>query len=141
MKAALGRKTPAAAHPDEHEKGEAAFRLDLDDLGGEICVLDWAMAAGLPPLQLSKKELNLQHFSVMHNAVTATLISETSGALRNQSFFQRLVPIEDNPLVHPLPDSCDDPVAKDISDIPSALRSGGKTVSYTHLTLPTILLV
>ena len=110
--------------PGEHDFGEAAFRLDLDDLGGEICVLDWAGAAGLPPLQLSKKELNLRHYSVIRDAVTVTLISETSGAMHNQSFFQRLVPIEDNPLVHPLPESCDDPVAKDISDIPLALRWG-----------------
>jgi hypothetical protein len=90
---------------------EPAFRLDLDDLGGEICVLDWAGAAGLPPLQLSRKELNLRHYSVMRDAVTVTLISETAALSSKQSFFQRLVPIEDNPLVHALPPSCDDPVA------------------------------
>ena len=116
--AAFSLSSPSQKHKEEDEP---AFRLDLDDLGGEICVLDWAGAAGLPPLQLSKQELNLRHYSVMRDAVTVTLISETV-ALSKQSFFQRLVPIEDNPLVHPLPESCEDPVAMDIRDIPAALR-------------------
>jgi len=38
------------------------------------------------------------------------------------SFFQRLVPLEDNPLITALPASCSDPVAKDIADIPAALK-------------------
>lgn len=109
---------PSSSGPKEEEP---AFRLDLDDLGGEICVLDWAGAAGLPPLQLSRNERNLRHYSVMRDAVTVTLISETV-ALSKQSFFQRLVPIEDNPLVTALPASCADPVAKDVGDIPSALK-------------------
>jgi len=51
------------------------------------------------------------YVAVMRDTVTVTLISETT-ALSKQSFFQRLVPIEDNPLVAALPASCDDPVAR-----------------------------
>jgi|AntAceMinimDraft_1070359.scaffolds.fasta_scaffold89373_1 hypothetical protein len=62
--AAAAKKGLYREAPDE----QAAFRLDLDDLGGEICVLDWAGVAGdpgsKPPLQLCKKELNLRHYSV-----------------------------------------------------------------------------
>ena len=77
VKAALGRQVPpgaggAPSHPAQDS--EPAFRLDLDDLGGEICLLDWAGSAGLPSLQVSRKEANLRHYAVMRDKVTVTLI-------------------------------------------------------------------
>ena len=78
VKAALGKEVPplegGAAGATFSGGINPAFRFDLDDLGGEICLLDWAGAAHLPPLQLSRTEANQQHYALMRDQVTVTLI-------------------------------------------------------------------
>ena len=70
----------------------AAFRVDLDDLGGEVCLLDWGedhadVVAAIPHTR------NMQHMSVMDGRVTVLLSEETaSAAIRN--FKKRVVPLE-----------------------------------------------
>ncbi|CAJ1406744.1 unnamed protein product [Effrenium voratum] len=92
-----------------------AMRLDLDDLGGEICLLDWG--SGHPFTALEHRMLKPQ--AVMRNTMTVTLIRES---LIQRSFRKRLLPLEDNPMVQPLPKMLSEPVGQDIKDIPDVLK-------------------
>ncbi|CAE7877802.1 unnamed protein product [Symbiodinium necroappetens] len=91
-----------------------AMRLDLDDFAGEICLLDWS--GGLPYASFAHRKLQPQ---AMSEVLTLTSVR---GGLMQTRLQKRLVAIENNPLVMPLPESCGEPVAKDIRDIPSALE-------------------
>lgn len=92
--------------------GGPAIRIDLDDLGGEICLLDWG--SGLP--SSSSKTCQFTPQPMMKNLMTMTSIRET------RFFPSRLIPLEDNPLVFPLPPNLPDPVGRDIKEIPQALK-------------------
>ena len=47
----------------------------------------------------------------------------TMTSIRETRFFpSRLIPLEDNPLVFPLPPTLPDPVGRDIKEIPQALK-------------------
>ncbi|CAE7837945.1 unnamed protein product [Symbiodinium sp. CCMP2592] len=103
-------------HPKPAFSTGPAMRLDLDDFAGEICLLDWS--GGVPYASFAHRKLQPQ---AMSEVLTLTSVR---GGLMQTRLQKRLVAIEDNPLVMPLPDtrSCGDPVAKDIRDIPSALE-------------------
>ena len=92
--------------------GGPAIRLDLDDLGGEICLLDWG--SGLP--SASSKTSEFTPLPMMSSLVTLTSVRET------RFIASPLVPLEDNPLVCPLPSNSPDPVGTDIKEIPQVLH-------------------
>ena len=56
-----------------HHHHEPTRRLDLDDLGGEICLLDW----GQGPPTTSTKNARLQSVAVMNRRMTMTLAQES----------------------------------------------------------------
>lgn len=90
----------------------SAMRLDLDDLGGEVCLLDWG--TGMPSACKS-----LRHFTpqpMMNSLLTVTSVPETPLCPA------QLLPIEDNEMVFPLPKNVPDPVGSDIKDIPQVLE-------------------
>jgi len=93
---------------------DPAMRLDLDDLGGEICLLDWG-TDGIASASRAVQAKVAVH-PMMGGRVTVSLIQESLskfGLLRH-----RMIPLEDNPLVLPLPPIMSDPVGSDIADIP-----------------------
>eukprot|EP00438_Fugacium_kawagutii_P033780 Skav209625 [mRNA] locus=scaffold902:108751:111012:+ [translate_table: standard] len=92
--------------------GGPAIRIDLDDLGGEICLLDWG--SGLPSASSKTSEFTPQ--PMMNNLVTMTSVRQTRFSP------WRLIPLEDNPLICPLPPKVSDPVGNDIKEIPQALN-------------------
>ncbi|EKX55458.1 hypothetical protein GUITHDRAFT_99235 [Guillardia theta CCMP2712] len=100
-----------AGHEDD-----GAVRLDLDDLGGEVCLVDWG--TGKATRSAMTEELPVHQ--LMDNKLTITLSQETLGKLGN--FKKRLVRLHDNPLIKPLPPVYPDPVGKDIADIPYVLN-------------------
>ena len=57
----------------------------------------------------------------MSGKVTLTIIEESVGA-KPSVFKKRLVRLHQNPLIKPLPDAVDDPVAQDVADIPQVLN-------------------
>ena len=104
--------------------GAPAVRLDLDDLGGEVCLLDWGSqgdttdvgSAAAPNKALPIHWMNYEEVSI-------TLHEESLHKFGK--FTDRLVPLEDNPLVLPLPKSLAtdmDPVATDLADIPRVVQ-------------------
>ena len=96
---------------------DGACRLDLDDLGGEMVLIDW----GEGPVSHSAELATYPTHSMMSGKVTLTIIEESVGA-KPSVFKKRLVRLHQNPLIKPLPDAVDDPVAQDVADIPQVLN-------------------
>jgi hypothetical protein len=95
-------------------------RLDLDDLGGEIVVLDWGRRRyQTPPVSLPNK--HLEEYQLMNGKITAVLYQESKST--KMGLFQRMTRLSDNPLIRPLEKSADDPVLTDIRDIPGVCKN------------------
>lgn len=95
-----------------------ATRLDLDDLGGEVCLLDWGKD-GVPSSSLDS--YGLKRETVMNGKATVTLCQESLHKFG--SLDQRVMRIEDDERVLPLPPTVKyDPVGADLNAIPKACR-------------------
>ena len=95
---------------------DGACRLDLDDLGGEVVLIDWGSEG---EATYSTDNFDLPQESVMNGMATLTIAEETPG--KQGAFKKRLVRLHQNPLIKPLPACPKDPVAKDIADISQVL--------------------
>ena len=153
VKAGLSVETPngdilASVHGGEYGDDNAAIRLDLDDLNGEICLLDWG-ADRIPAV--SYPNSHLEQYPLMGGSVNAILakegemrVEEPMTALRKQKsteniapssprrgkgvsvdkkLFHRMTRLEGNELIKMLPKESDDPVLTDIADIPRILKN------------------
>lgn len=114
---ATGRTVAAELSSVSTQCPEPAVRLDLDDLGGELCLLDW----GNGPASVSQPNQQLTTHSMMDGKLSVTPVMLSHGM--KTKFSQRLVALEDNPLVVPLPQGVKDPISQDIADIPKVLSN------------------
>jgi hypothetical protein len=106
------------------------LRLDLDDLGGEVCLLDWGECKfGIPPT--SKPNSNLNHFRLMNEAVTIVLAQESKMSPQSDIIYHRMTRLTRNRFVKPLQVVQDDPVLRDIADIPRVCRAIQEDWRYT----------
>ncbi len=79
-----------------------AFRLDLDDLGGELCVLDWGGAGGGPASVPGPEDgheggsSRTEPVVLMQGRLSVTLVRESLqlGLGTTAQFRRRLVPLE-----------------------------------------------
>eukprot|EP00581_Thalassiosira_minuscula_P013408 CAMPEP_0183716566 /NCGR_PEP_ID=MMETSP0737-20130205/10436_1 /TAXON_ID=385413 /ORGANISM="Thalassiosira miniscula, Strain CCMP1093" /LENGTH=1583 /DNA_ID=CAMNT_0025945857 /DNA_START=119 /DNA_END=4870 /DNA_ORIENTATION=+ len=115
VKAGLNYENPGG-NLVHNTSGEAdnAVRLDLDDLGGEICLLDWGFALDAEPA-ISPPNRNLVVEKLMN--VNIVLLHQNQSQT-SKPLPKRLTLLENNEFVKPLLGDCDDPVLKDIQDIP-----------------------
>lgn len=121
VKAGLNYDTPCGSSKfktDYSCADEDAVRLDLDDLGGEICLLDWGYGEDTAPA-ISPPNQDLAVNKLMGNSVNVILLHLEDIVSDHSRLHHRLVRLEDNEFIKPLLDDCDDPVLKDILDIPS----------------------
>ncbi len=110
--------------------------MDLDDLGGEICLLDWGddHYASVSAIPVPKSS---QHVQLMYGCVSMLVVQETA-SVGSKSFKPRVVPIEGeasaweggaecslclhnfagNPMILPLLPAVKDAVGADIAGIP-----------------------
>jgi hypothetical protein len=91
-------------------------RLDLDDVGGEIALLDWSTNCNSNPV--SRPNRGLQAHRVMNNKVRLFLFQESTSHTSNNHLYQRMTKLTKNPLILPLKEDCDDPILQDLRDIP-----------------------
>ena len=91
------------------------MRIDLDDLGGEVCLIDW----GEGDASIVPEAHELKRVMVMGGKASITLAQEQR---QTRSFDMRLVEVTGNELVLPLPGAVKDAVGADINDIPRALK-------------------
>ena len=96
-------------------------RLDLDDLGGEIILLDWGRASGDALLRDSSFIGRSRTQFLSEGEVDITIFQESRTADSNVK--KRLLPLDDNEFIQPLPVDTLDPVGADIRHIPAACKA------------------
>jgi len=102
---------------DTSQTDWGAVRLDLDDLGGEVALLDFGKT-GEPSVSMVNAALSPQ--PCLPGLASIVLHQETFKA--GSSFSKRLLPLQENPLVLPLPPLSEDRVGENIKLIPKTLR-------------------
>lgn len=116
VKAGLGFDTPGGDIIVEGE-GNEAVRLDLDDLGGEICLLDWGYEGDVTPC-LSPPNRDLKAYSLIQGSINVVLLQESKITPSMKNLRWRMTPLEGNEWVQPLQREAEDMILKDIHDIP-----------------------
>ena len=81
----------ASVHGGEYGDDNAAVRLDLDDLNGEICLLDWGEDC-IPAV--SYPNSHLEQYPLMGGTVTAILAVEGEMKIEQPTAFMRQKSIE-----------------------------------------------
>lgn len=94
-----------------------ALRLDLDDLGGEIILIDWGhQERDTPPV--SRPHRHLPSYQLMNGAVHIILYQESKTATQPPLLYHRMTRLSRNPLIKPLQQESQDLILTDIQDIP-----------------------
>jgi hypothetical protein len=134
VKAGMNFETPGGNLTNKMD--EETERLDLDDLGGEICLVDWSQDGGAvvsyPNRHLAVHELmgGSVHIVLLHQSKLSTVPDKHLG--------RRMTLLEGNELVKPLPEQPDDFVLSDIQDIPricNEIQKDWEDVNMNRLTM------
>jgi hypothetical protein len=99
-----------------------ALRLDLDDLGGEIILLDWVRGP-TSKHPLSRPNQGMEVTLLMNGRITAVLYQESSSAEIETDIYHRMTRLTRNPHVRPLKEEPQDPILTDIQDIPKVCQA------------------
>mmetsp|Transcript_46359 Transcript_46359/g.88497 ORF Transcript_46359/g.88497 Transcript_46359/m.88497 type:complete len:1353 (-) Transcript_46359:72-4130(-) len=123
VKAAMER--PAYSKKTEQYL-DKAYRIDLNDLGGELVLVNWAASSQRPEMmseafaeEVARGEV--QQATLMTSgryAVVATVRQENL----KSAIVDRVVPFVNNAFIQPLPPVHQDPIADDISRIPNVMK-------------------
>jgi hypothetical protein len=99
-----------------------ALRLDLDDLNGEVIVLDWGRAKYKNP-PVSCPNRSLVHHELMNGNLDAIIFHESKATTDDPQLYHRMTPLTRNRLIKPLRPETKDLVLSDIQDIPKVCRA------------------
>ena len=99
-----------------------ALRLDLDDLGGEVVLLDWGRKKYKSPA-VSKPNDNLMVHELMNGSLDVILYQESKATTRDPQLYHRMTRLTRNRFIKPLRAESDDPILADIQDIPKVCQS------------------
>ena len=100
-----------------------SLRLDLDDLGGEICLLDWLGNRHInQAISKCNKNLVTRH-RVMNGSVNVFLYQECNTAKQSPLLYHRMTRLTRNKFIKPLVKNVDDLVLQDIQDIPKVCQA------------------
>ena len=122
VKAGLNVSLPGRSGEDtfiesHHAVDGDVLRFDLDDLNGEVVLLDWSTKGGSTPL-VSQPSRHLPRYPMMNEKLTMILYHETAATVDHAEIYNRMTKLNGNELILPLPDEPQDPVLTDIQDIP-----------------------
>mmetsp|Transcript_12587 Transcript_12587/g.29481 ORF Transcript_12587/g.29481 Transcript_12587/m.29481 type:complete len:1616 (+) Transcript_12587:106-4953(+) len=129
VKAGMGSKIDAVFRDENlqstsssrRELDNESTRLDLDDLGGEVIVLDWGCRKyRSSPVSLPNR--HLEEYHLMNGKITAILHQESKSTKIDSELYHRMTKLSGNPLIQPLKSLTDDPVLADIQDIPRVCK-------------------
>ena len=127
VKAGMAVPFPGAL-PDVLEKTHLdvdndTLRLDLDDVSGEICLLDWFGNRHINQ-DISKCNKNLvTRYPVMNGLVNVFLYQESKTTKQSPLLYHRMTRLSGNKFIKPLVDNVDDLVLQDIQDIPKVCQA------------------
>ena len=98
------------------------LRYDLDDLNGEICLLDWG--EGDAP-EVSAPNRHLPVYKLMNGRINMVLIREGKEVDSSEALHHRMTLLspKDHEFMKALPMDYKDPIAQDIQDIPRICRA------------------
>jgi hypothetical protein len=99
-----------------------ALRLDLDDLGGEVVLLDWGRRKYMTPATSKPNEKLLVH-ELMNGSLDVILYQESKATTQDPQLYHRMTRLTRNRLIKPLRPDATDPVLADIRDIPKVCQS------------------
>ena len=123
-------KDPFTESKDE-EEGDV-LRLDLDDLNGEVVLLDWGRNNGFDnnlsnsyhtqehPLSVPNRHLHVHQ--LMRGKLDVVMHHESKATTDAFNLHRRMTKLSDNPMILPLPGERKDPVLGDIEDIPRVCK-------------------
>lgn len=94
-----------------------ATRLDLDDLGGEIVILDWG-SKKFQNQPISYPNRHLPQHEVMNGTVRLVISKESKSTTLDRNLYHRLTRLSRNEMIKPLQEITEDPILTDIQDIP-----------------------
>jgi|AntRauTorckE5430_2_1112549.scaffolds.fasta_scaffold01373_6 hypothetical protein len=93
------------------------LRLDLDDVGGEICLIDWGVNQyKTPAVSLPNHHIIPQ--PVMNGQACLYLVQESANLQEPDLLYHRMTKLSKNLLITKLKDDSDDLILQDIHDIP-----------------------
>ena len=124
VKAGMSFPTPGGdLHRGSGTFDERPLRYDLDDLNGEIVLLDWG-EDGIPEVSLPNR--HLPSFKLMKDGCINLVKIQESDTETNISPYlhhrMTLLDPKDHEFMKPLPPDYKDPIAQDIQDIPRVCR-------------------
>eukprot|EP00546_Thalassionema_frauenfeldii_P018867 CAMPEP_0178900374 /NCGR_PEP_ID=MMETSP0786-20121207/3439_1 /TAXON_ID=186022 /ORGANISM="Thalassionema frauenfeldii, Strain CCMP 1798" /LENGTH=1338 /DNA_ID=CAMNT_0020571373 /DNA_START=537 /DNA_END=4554 /DNA_ORIENTATION=+ len=99
-----------------------ALRLDLDDLNGEILLIDWGRGK-FKNAPLSKPNRHMEKHELMNGSVDVFLFHESKATTCYAELYHRMTRLTRNPFIQPLRADSQDPVMDDILDIPKICNS------------------
>ena len=102
---------------DQHD-----VRLDLDDLTGELCLIDWGgqLYRNEP---ISRPNRNIASYPVMNGKLKIYLLREGANIkAADPQLYHRMTRLSDNQFILPLPPMSKDLILTDIHDIPRVCR-------------------
>jgi hypothetical protein len=99
-----------------------ALRLDLDDLGGEIMILDWGHKSYVVP-PVSRPNRHLTTYDVMNGAMRVVLYQESKTTTQDSLLYHRMTRLSRNQLIKPIREESKDLILTDIQDIPKMCES------------------
>jgi hypothetical protein len=99
-----------------------ALRLDLDDLSGEVVLLDWGRRKYMTPATSKPNEKLLVH-ELMNGSLDVILYQESKATTQDPQLHHRMTQLTRNRLIKPLRPEATDPVLADIRDIPKVCQS------------------
>ena len=124
VKAGMGTPFPSVSYSNDFlyksylDVDNDVLRLDLDDLDGEVCMLDWGRTQyKKTPALSSLNRSSIRPQSAMNGKIDIYLHQE-DGKLYSESLYHRMTKITRNPLVTELKEKEKDPILRDIRDIP-----------------------
>ena len=163
VKAFMNVKTPGGLLLPNYDdpKANETLRLDLDDLGGEVCLLDWGYAvhsqdhihpmdmtyhpitpSGKQVIDFSRMAVSRPHrklpiHTLMDGGKLKLVLLHQNAAITSRKLWQRMTLLEGNELIRPLMIDSHDPILKDIQDIPrvcAAIQDNWRDLSLNRLT-------
>ncbi len=100
-----------------------ALRLDLDDLNGEVCLLDWGRRKFKSSAVTAPNRM-LPRYKLMNGNITVVLSQEDGVvAKQDKQLYHRMTRLTRNRFIKPLPTIGQDPVYTDITEIPMVCQN------------------
>jgi len=120
VKAGLNFEFPGDSDILSNSRGDIdndTLRLDLDDLNGEVIILDWGHVK-YKNSPVSKPNRDIVQHKLMNGSLRAIIFQESKATSSSRHLYNRMTHLTRNRFINPLQPDRPDPILHDILDIP-----------------------